>query len=98
MRHWRHSGFGVWSVEEPESGELPGNVGLTLLDDRTAEPTDTEAGRMLARPSRGRAFAIEAGWARIACAVAFPAHALAVRVPVPTGEVVPIRHGCTPED
>ncbi len=64
-RHWRRHGYGLWALEERESGELVGNAGLTVLDDWTADAANVEVGWMLARPSWGRGLAVEAGRASI---------------------------------
>ncbi|MEO8486183.1 MAG: GNAT family N-acetyltransferase [Betaproteobacteria bacterium] len=64
-RHWHRYGFGQWAVEHKEMGSLLGNVGLTVLEDWTAGPTNVEIGWFLARPVWGRGYATEAARACI---------------------------------
>jgi ribosomal-protein-alanine N-acetyltransferase len=65
-RHWQQHRFGLWAVEEKASGRLIGSVGLTVLDDWSADPSNVELGWLLARPSWGRGLGREAGLASLA--------------------------------
>ena len=67
-RHWQRHRLGMWAVEERTSGALIGSMGLTVLEDWTAEPANVEVGWLLARPARGRGFAVEGGRAVLAYA------------------------------
>lgn len=60
-RHWQRHGFGMWAVEEKDSGALIGSVGLTALHDWSADQANVEVGWLLARSAWGRGFAVEAG-------------------------------------
>ena len=64
-RHWRKHRFGLWALEDRESGALLGNAGLTVLDAWTGESTNIEVGWMLARSAWGRGYAVEAGRASL---------------------------------
>jgi RimJ/RimL family protein N-acetyltransferase len=66
--HWQHHGFGMWAVEDRDGGALIGSIGLTTLDDWSADSTNVEFGWLLARPVWGRGFAAEAGRASLAYA------------------------------
>jgi RimJ/RimL family protein N-acetyltransferase len=61
LGHWHMRGFGIWGVEEIESGELIGRVGLQFLD----WFDDVELVWMLRSASWGRGFATEAARAAI---------------------------------
>jgi RimJ/RimL family protein N-acetyltransferase len=64
--HWRRWGYGEWAVEEKESGELIGQVGLVHQDDWHADRTNVEVGWMLARRAWGRGLATEGARATLA--------------------------------
>jgi RimJ/RimL family protein N-acetyltransferase len=64
-RHWRKHRFGLWALEERESGALLGNAGLTVLDGWTGESANIEVGWLLARSAWGRGYAVEAGRASL---------------------------------
>lgn len=68
LLHWEKHRFGLWALEDRESGALLGNAGLSVLDGWTAEPTDIEVGWLLARAAWGRGLAVEAGRASLAYA------------------------------
>jgi len=63
--HWALRGFGMWAVEERESGRFIGRVGLHQPEGWP----DRELGWSLARPAWGRGYATEA--ARAAADYAF---------------------------
>ena len=63
--HWVLRGFGTWAVEECESGELVGRVGLIYPEGWPG----LEVGWLVTRSRWGRGYAVEAarasmGWAR----------------------------------
>lgn len=63
--HWVLKGFGLWAVEDGESGELLGRVGLLYPEGWPG----LEVGWLIARPHWGRGYAEEAArasmnWAR----------------------------------
>jgi RimJ/RimL family protein N-acetyltransferase len=69
LEHWRRHGYGIWAVEEVESGRFVGRVGLVHHDDWTASDHDAEIGWALSRSVWGRGYATEAAlaaldWAR----------------------------------
>jgi RimJ/RimL family protein N-acetyltransferase len=68
-RHWQRHGFGEWAVEEKATGQLIGQIGLTLHLDWSADPAKVEIGWLLARHAWGRGFATEG--ARVSLAYAF---------------------------
>jgi RimJ/RimL family protein N-acetyltransferase len=59
--HWPLRGYGRWAVEERESGELAGHVGLWFPEGWPA----IEVGWALARPAWGRGIASEAARASL---------------------------------
>ena len=61
LGHWHLRGFGIWAVEEIESRELIGRVGLQFLD----WFDDVELVWMLRSQSWGKGFATEAARAAI---------------------------------
>ena len=63
--HWQEHGFGLWAVQERETGRLIGRVGLLYHDDWTATPHDAEVGWTLDRSTWGRGFATEGGAAAL---------------------------------
>lgn len=63
--HWQEHGFGLWAVEERESGRLIGRIGLMWHDDWTETPHDAEVGWTLDRFSWGRGLATEGGTASL---------------------------------
>jgi RimJ/RimL family protein N-acetyltransferase len=63
--HWQARGFGLWAVEERESGRLIGRVGLIHHDDWTATPHDAEVGWTLDHAMWGRGLATEGGRAAL---------------------------------
>jgi RimJ/RimL family protein N-acetyltransferase len=64
-RHWREHGFGLWGVEEKETGALVGRVGLAY---HRLWPHDPEVGWLVDTAWQGRGFATEAGAACISYA------------------------------
>ncbi len=56
LGHWQMRGFGIWGVEEIQSGELIGRVGLQYLD----WFDDVELAWMLRKASWGKGYAAEA--------------------------------------
>jgi RimJ/RimL family protein N-acetyltransferase len=64
--HWKTWGYGEWAVEEKESGELIGQVGLVHQADWFADRTNVEVGWMLARRAWGRGLATEGALATLA--------------------------------
>jgi RimJ/RimL family protein N-acetyltransferase len=61
LGHWHMRGFGIWAVEEAESGELIGRIGLQFLD----WFDDVELVWMLRQSSWGKGFASEGAKAAI---------------------------------
>ena len=61
-RHWDEHGFGLWAVEERESGRLVGRVGVQY---HSLWPQDPEVGWGLDPAVWGRGYATEAGAAAI---------------------------------
>ncbi len=59
LYHWQERGFGLWAVEELETGRLIGRIGLVYHDDWTASQHDAEIGWTLAREAWGRGYATE---------------------------------------
>jgi RimJ/RimL family protein N-acetyltransferase len=64
-RHWAERGFGLWAVEEKESGALIGRAGVAY---HREWPHDPEVGWLIDAPWQGRGLATEAGAACIAYA------------------------------
>jgi RimJ/RimL family protein N-acetyltransferase len=67
--HWQEHGFGLWAVEEKQSGRFAGRIGLMHHDDWTASAHDAEIGWTVAREFWGRGYATEGAraaldWAR----------------------------------
>ena len=67
--HWQQHGFGLWAVEERDSGVLVGRTGFMHWDDWTASPHDAEIGWTFSSAVWGRGYATEAAtaaleWAR----------------------------------
>jgi len=63
--HWLAYRFGQWAIEEKESGELIGRIGLFKHSDWTADGTNDEVGWLLARSTWGNGFATEGGRASL---------------------------------
>ena len=61
-RHWEQYGFGLWAVDEKETGAFVGRVGLSL---HRLWPDDPEVGWGLAPEHWGRGYATEAGGAAL---------------------------------
>ena len=61
-RGWEEHGFGIWAVEELESGRLVGRVGLSY---HRLWPSDPEVGWKLDPDVWGRGYATEAGAASL---------------------------------
>ena len=57
IRHQERHGFGFWAVEERATGDVVGEVGLMLFENRGPE---VEAGWCIARDRWGRGYAREA--------------------------------------
>ncbi len=92
--HWVLFGYGMWAVEEKESGEFVGRVGLINFDGWPA----IEVGWLIGRPWWGRGYAPEAAiasarWAFDSleldslCSLIHPANDKSVRVAEKLGEV-----------
>lgn len=62
-RHWDEHGYGIWAVEERESGRFVGRVGLSH---HRLWPQDVEVGWALDPDVWGRGYATEAGAAALA--------------------------------
>ncbi len=62
LGHWTLRGFGLWAVDERETGRFVGRVGLWFPEGWP----ELEVGWALARPSWGRGYATEAATASIA--------------------------------
>jgi RimJ/RimL family protein N-acetyltransferase len=65
QRHWAVHGFGEWAVEERDTRELLGKVGLVHHPDWPLGDVRVEIGWMLARPAWGRGLATEAATAAL---------------------------------
>jgi RimJ/RimL family protein N-acetyltransferase len=61
-RHWAEHGFGLWAVEEKETGALIGRAGVAY---HREWPHDPEVGWLIDVPWQGRGLATEAGAACI---------------------------------
>jgi RimJ/RimL family protein N-acetyltransferase len=72
VEHWRRHGYGIWAVEEVESGQFVGRVGFMHHDDWTASDHDAEIGWALLRSAWGRGYATEAALAALDWARARP--------------------------
>lgn len=59
IRHWNEHGYGLWAVEEKESGNFTGFIGLSRHEDWTASQHKTEIGWRLEKKFWGRGFATE---------------------------------------
>jgi [ribosomal protein S5]-alanine N-acetyltransferase len=59
--HWSNRGYGVWAIDDRESGAFAGHCGLRYLDD----VRETEVYYALARPFWGRGLATEAAGAAL---------------------------------
>ena len=66
VRHWDDRGFGLWAVEEKESGAFVGFAGLSYQEDWPEGEHKTEVGWRLDRAFWGRGFATEAAEASVA--------------------------------
>jgi RimJ/RimL family protein N-acetyltransferase len=64
-RHWREHGFGIWAVDERETGRLVGRIGLSY---HRLWPDEPELGWKLDPTVWGRGYATEAGAAGLAYA------------------------------
>ena len=62
LRHWDEHGFGLWAVEDKETGVLIGRTGLAY---HRIWPHDPEVGWLIDREWQGRGLAQEAGAACI---------------------------------
>lgn len=81
--HWQLNGYGLWAVEEPESGRFIGDIGLFEGRRGLGERFDSapEAGWVLLPAGHGKGYAREAmnaalrwgesahGWARTVCMI-----------------------------
>ncbi len=61
IEHWRTHGYGVWAVEDKDSGALIGQCGLNNLE----EAPEVEVLYLLDRPFWGRGFATEGAQAAV---------------------------------
>ena len=66
LRHWDERGFGLWALEEKESGTFIGFAGLAHQEDWTKGEHKTEVGWRLDRAFWGRGLATEAARASVA--------------------------------
>lgn len=57
--HWEARGFGMWAVEERETGELVGRIGLLFHPDSPAGDDKVEIAWSLQRDRWGRGYATE---------------------------------------
>jgi RimJ/RimL family protein N-acetyltransferase len=62
-RHWEEHGYGLWAVEERETGRFIGRVGLSH---HRLWPQDVEVGWALDPAAWGRGYATEGGAAALA--------------------------------
>lgn len=65
VAHWEYEGFGIWAVEERESGAMIGRVGLLRHLDFPEEREPVEVGWTLARSRWGAGLATEGGAASL---------------------------------
>ena len=66
LRHWEERGFGLWALEEKESGAFVGFAGLAYREDWAEGGRKTEVGWRLDRAFWGRGLATEAAEASVA--------------------------------
>ena len=64
-RHWDERGFGLWALEEKESGAFVGFAGLSYQEDWPEGEHKTEVGWRLVRAFWGRGLATEAAKASV---------------------------------
>ena len=64
--HWEERGFGLWALEERESGTFVGFAGLAYQEDWAEGGHKTEVGWRLDRAFWGRGLATEAATASVA--------------------------------
>ena len=65
VRHWDERGFGLWALEEKESGAFAGFAGLAYQEDWTEGGHRTEIGWRLDRAFWGRGLATESARAGV---------------------------------
>jgi RimJ/RimL family protein N-acetyltransferase len=65
VRHWDERGFGLWALEEKESGAFIGFAGLSYQEDWPEGEHKTEVGWRLDRAFWGRGLATEAAKASV---------------------------------
>ena len=65
VRHWDERGFGLWALEEKESGAFVGFAGLSYQEDWPEGEHKTEVGWRLDRAFWGRGLATEAAKASV---------------------------------
>ena len=65
LRHWEERGFGLWALEERESGAFVGFAGLVHQEEWTEGEHRTEVGWRLDRAFWGRGLATEAAKASV---------------------------------
>lgn len=63
--HWEEHGYGIWAVEDRETGELIGRIGLARHDDWPEGDDKVEVGWVLARSHWGRGLATEGALASV---------------------------------
>jgi RimJ/RimL family protein N-acetyltransferase len=61
VAQWEVEGFGLWAVEDKETGRFVGRIGLTRQGDFVPEPDPVEVGWTLHPDVWGRGLATEAG-------------------------------------
>ena len=66
-RAWEEEGFGLWAVEDPESGRFIGRIGLLRHHDWPESVRQVEVGWVLHRDWWGRGLATEGGRAGLEC-------------------------------
>ena len=66
IRHWDERGFGLWAMEEKETGTFVGFAGLAHQEDWAEGEHKTEVGWRLGREFWGRGLATEAARAGVA--------------------------------
>ena len=67
VRHWKEHGFGLWAVENRETGAFIGFVGLQYSEDWPEGEHKTEMGWRLDRSYWGRGLATERALASLRC-------------------------------